>query len=299
MQYSMEQRRHFGELIRKESAKKKTVWPDDYRAFRDLVTITEMTVPGRNGDIPVYVIEPRDVPAPSALHINLHGGGWIKPHGERDLMFCAMLAASVPCTVVDVDYRTTDMCRYPVPYDDCYDAAVWACENAERFDAQRSKVTVGGHSAGASMAASCVIRGRETGEFLPCGQTLDYGNFDLGVPPEEKPLIPGGRLSPDRMRMSVSLLTEDDPDVLGSPYCSVLKAPDSMLEGLPETLIISAGKCPFRAEDAEYAERLEKCGVPVTQRCFMESDHGFVISLEGEWREAQDLTVRWLKERVK
>ena len=188
---------------------------------------------------------------------------------------------------------------YPVPFDECYDAAVWVSRHAGEFGGDAGRLTLGGHSAGATMTASAVLRGQAEGTLSPRGQVLDYGNYDLLTPPEQKIHDPSTRLSPRRMKMSVSLLTEDDPEILASPYCSLLQAPDAMLRGLCDTAILSAGKCPFRRENERFADRLEQNGVKVVRRCFEESDHGFVISLNGEWREAQDWIVQILCEMQK
>ena len=82
------------------------------------------------------------------------------------------------------------------------------------------------------------------------------------------------------------------------PYASPVYAPERMLAGLPDTLVISAGEDSLCAEDEEFALRLARSGVTVTLRRFTDSLHGFVINRRCEWEAAEELIVRFIKQHV-
>src|SRR5690606_10103793 len=82
------------------------------------VTVTDRTVPGPAGDIPVKVFTPRgDGPFP--LLVYFHGGGWVigSPNTHRKL--CAELAEGAGVVVVSVDYRLAPEHPAPASLDDC------------------------------------------------------------------------------------------------------------------------------------------------------------------------------------
>ena len=56
------------------------------------------------------------------------------------------------------------------------------------------------------------------------------------------------------------------------------------------------GNDNFRFEDAEYAKRLSMAGVKVTAKCFLNSNHGFIVHCTEEWEEGQDLVIAMLRQ---
>lgn len=50
------------------------------------------------------------------MFINIHGGGYIYPSNEKDIMYCAHIAAAICGIVVNVEYITTDRAPYLQPW---------------------------------------------------------------------------------------------------------------------------------------------------------------------------------------
>jgi acetyl esterase/lipase len=99
--------------------------------------------------------------APGAHHvpvfINIHGGGWT--HGYKEWMgFMAPPIVSLPAIYVALDYRLAPDHRYPAPLEDCLDALAWVHQNIARHGGDPDRIHVGGHSAGAQLAALMVLR---------------------------------------------------------------------------------------------------------------------------------------------
>ena len=136
-------------------------------------------IPGRNGEIPLRIVEPEGGARGAYLH--LHGGGWTL--GAADLQDPALKAAAdaTGLAMVSVDYRLAPEHPYPAGPDDCEDAALWLLEH---FDGRRG---IGGESAGAQLAVVTLVRLRDRHGIAPRGAfhaaNLVFGPFDLtGTP---------------------------------------------------------------------------------------------------------------------
>ncbi|GGF37807.1 alpha/beta hydrolase fold domain-containing protein [Subtercola lobariae] len=122
--------------------------------------------------------------ASADIFVWMHGGGFTG--GDLDMpesdWVCRELAARTGRTVIAVDYRlaTPDGPHYPIPSDDV--VAVWraASANPRSFTAHSavgesgSRISMGGASAGANLAAGAVFRLRDAGHPLPDSVVLVY-----------------------------------------------------------------------------------------------------------------------------
>lgn len=110
--------------------------------------------------------------------MHIHGGGWICGNAQSDEKLCQALAERAGVTVASVDYRLAPEYPYPIPIQDCLQAAQWlAAHSQEQFGTDRLAIT--GCSAGAHLAAMTLLKlGRR---FQAAA--LYYGVFDLGLTP--------------------------------------------------------------------------------------------------------------------
>ena len=53
----------------------------------------------------------------------------------------------------------------PAPLDDCYAALAWFHENSEELGVDRSRIGIGGESAGGGLAAALAINARDAGKY--------------------------------------------------------------------------------------------------------------------------------------
>lgn len=140
----------------------------------------------------------------------------------------------------------------------------------------------------ACLSAAIALRAAATHDFALCMQLLDYSALD-----NYQSVLPDGN---ERSRVFSKLYSDGDDQVLKNPYCSPYFATDEMIKGLPQTVIINAGHCPFKKDNEAYGLRLAAVGNEVTIKCFMDSPHGFTIRMAGEWQEAQAFIVRKINE---
>lgn len=286
-----EQKTELALKLRTTSVAREHITPE-YKRNLDLAVREEYNVPSGDKTVKCYVFTAKNRTAGCPVHINVHGGGFVRPHVLRDEIYSSKVADGIRGIVVDVDYRLAPEYPFPTAFEECYDVCRWVFTMLETWDADGSRISMGGHSAGANLTAAVCLKANQAGDFKLCLQVLDYGAFDLVTDPADKPEADSNMIPAERGRMFNTAYTDGQPEVLKSIYCSPLLADDKQLNGLPNALVISAGKDNFRFEDERYAIRMAAAGVTVTVKRFLESCHGFIVHCTEEWEEAQALIIR-------
>lgn len=264
--------------------------PEEYQAFLNKVKQEELILPLDAPAAPVRLVisTALDKMDGCPVHVNMHGGGFVFPQDHDDDMYCAHVAAGIHGIVVDIDYAVSWDHPFPTAFEQSYAVVKWVFSQCEAWGADPNRVSVGGHSAGGCLSAAIALRAAATHDFSLCMQLLDYSALNNYLP-----VLPGGN---ERSCAFSKLYSDGDDRVLKLPYCSPYYATDEMLKGLPQTVIINAGLCPFKKDNEEYGIRLAAAGNEVTIKCFMDSPHGFTIRMAGQWQEAQEFIIRKLNE---
>ena len=269
----------------------------EYRENLKLVVKETVAVPAGNGDeVVCQVFTSRSRTACCPVHINVHGGGFVRPHVERDEIYSAKVADGIGGIVVDVDYKLAPEYPFPVAFDECYAVCRWVFTRLKDWDADENRVSMGGHSAGANLTAAVALKANTTGDFRLCLQVLDYGCYDMVTDPSNKKDARTSMIPVERNRMFTEAYTNGDPEVAKNPWCSPLMAEDEKLKGLPTALVVCAGKDNFRFEDYDYAIRMAALGTTVIVKCFCESNHGFVVHCTEEWEAGQRLVIDTIRQ---
>jgi acetyl esterase len=192
----------------------------------------------------------------------LHGGGWcVGTLEERDPR-CREISAGATCTVASVDYRMAPENAYPVPGEDCYAALCWLVDHAEELGIDPDRVSIGGESAGANLAAVVCLMARDRQGPAIRHQWLDVPATDLTLAQPSVHDVPDGHL------LDLATIHEyldayliGDRSKATEPYASPLHAED--LTGLPPAWIMSAEYDKLRDDGVAYAAALKEAGVPV------------------------------------
>lgn len=97
------------------------------------VTEEEIFIPVRDGhELRALVYRPKMAPVSgSALVILLHGGGFRIGNAEMEAAGCISAAQAYGCVSVSLEYRLAPEFKFPVPYEDCWDALKWVSECLE------------------------------------------------------------------------------------------------------------------------------------------------------------------------
>jgi len=208
------------------------------------------------------------------VHLYYHGGGWVLGDLDSHDWVCRKIANGAQCAVVSVDYRMSPEHVFPAAYDDSMLALKWVIDNAARLKVDPARISVGGDSAGGSLAAAVAIGARDAGMPKLRAQILVYPAVDLSMSGDyygrfTKDLI----LTDETMVWFIGLYVPDKAmrkDWRASPLLA------KSLEKLPETLVILAGFDPLCAEGEVYAKKLAEAGVKVTTHMYPGQPHGFV-----------------------
>ena len=268
-------------------------YPEEIKAFEKLAHVEKITREVKGKAFTVYQCIPEKMDKDAPLFVNIHGGGWYIGHEDNDLYFSCWLAEKIRGAVLSVDYTTSDKEPWDVMFEQCYDTLKYAFEKAESLGCSKEKISVGGYSAGGHLTAGLALKAAEAGYHLK-SQIICYAPLDMiekEKPDTDNPMEKRMHL---RTHCFFELLFRREQEYFANPFANPSIASDEMLKKLPQTLVITAGKCGFRFENETYAFRAAAQGVPVSIKRFTEARHGFIPHFVDYWEEAADLMVKFL-----
>ncbi|WP_432121478.1 alpha/beta hydrolase [Streptomyces sp. S1] len=245
----------------------------------------EETVEAAGRRVPVRILTPAGGP-PRGVHLDVHGGGFFMDsaaHGDRRNR---ALADALRVAVVGVDYRLAPEHPWPAAPDDCEAAALWLAEEAgARFGT--SRLTIGGSSAGATLALVTLLRLRDRGAVGRfAGAALQFGTYDLSA------RTPAGRRIADEYFLRAYAGHVEDrtvPDV--SPVYGAL-------DGLPPVLLVVGDEDVLLEDNLALAGRLSSAGNDVELRIYPGAPHGFTGHPTAMAGTALDGVDSWLRDRI-
>src|SRR5262245_41198431 len=107
--------------------------------------------------VPVRIYRPQQ--AQGAI-VWMHGGGFVMGDLDTEHPWAARLADGAGAVVISVGYRLAPENRFPAAVYDAYAALPWTAEHAAELGIAPDRIAVGGHSAGARLAAAVALRAR-------------------------------------------------------------------------------------------------------------------------------------------
>lgn len=232
---------------------------------------TDYRITVEDGEITVRVYFP-DVPTPVPCHVHLHGGGFWTGTLDHSDPLCRAIAADAACAVASVEYRLAPEHPFPAAPNDCYAALEWLAKKSDALGIDRSRLSIGGMSAGGNLAAVVALMARDRGGPGLVLQILETPVTDLTM---SKPSVTtngrGYLLTREAMEQYRSYYLTDNA-LVTHPYVSPLYASD--LSGLPAALVLTAEFDPLRDESEAYARRMSEAGVDVQLHRFDGHLHG-------------------------
>ena len=235
----------------------------------------DLDAPGNGGPIPLRLYRSAasqpDALLPCLLY--LHGGGWILGDLDTHEAICRRLANASGGAVVAVHYRLAPEHRYPAAIDDCVSAFSYVTEMAPALGIDRSRIAVGGDSAGGNMAAVLALMGRDGALPRAVFQLLIYPVVDLTMKGAGYERVTSGvPLTAATMRYFIGHYLPDVADRSDWKASPILAADFS---GLPPAFVTTCAHDPLCEEGRAYARKLDEAGVSVTELHLNDQLHGF------------------------
>ena len=271
--------------------------PAQCRAFAGLADMETVERPAVCGfPYKLYVFTAKNKKPGSPLHVNIHGGGWLVGHMPNDTLWSAWLAEQIGGVVVDVDYTTTEFASFPVPMEQCLDAARYAFDHAREWDCDPGRVSCGGYSAGGQLTMSLTLTAMMRGEKLPfCLLINGYGPNEMRYDEDVLQIPEYWKTREHRNAGFGVLMTDDHAELMNDPTIDFMMAPEAALAALPPTMILGAASDVFRFQNLEQGKRLAELGVEVTMKIFPGAVHGFIPHFMPCWKEAAAMIVKAIR----
>ena len=211
--------------------------------------------------------------------VYFHGGGWVIGDTDTHDNICRYICKKLNMKIFSVNYRLSPEYKFPIPFNDCFDAYEWISNNAVVLEIDSEMISVGGDSAGGNLAASICIQRNKENKTLPNAQLLIYPATDLRLVTNSmtKDCSEGFVLTEELMKWFVDHYL-DSAELKNDPRVSPLLA--EKFEGLPPALIITAGFDPLRDEGLQYSEKLKQENVTIVYKEYPTYIHGFFNMLQ-------------------
>lgn len=260
---------------RSESAQNPLQMSNVTARVREPVETTDFRVPVSGGEITVRRYRPRRSQQHEQVlpvHVFMHGGSfWLGSVAEYEPL-CRWYAARADCAVISVEYRLAPEWPHPTAVEDCYAALCWVAASATALGVDAHRLSVGGVSAGGTLAAVISMLARDRSGPPIVLQVLEIPATDLTMSCASIEEFGEGYSLTKASLIEGYDFYLSDPSQARDPSVSPLWAPD--LRGLPPAYVVTCECDPLRDEGEAYARRLSESGVTVTTRRLSGHVHG-------------------------
>ena len=237
----------------------------------DIAVIRNLECEGPRGPIPLRLYDAREQRAAGPVMVFFHGGGFVLGDIETHEPFCAEIARALDMPVVSVVYPLAPAHPWPAGVEDAIPAARWVAESPAALGRTATGLLLCGDSAGGNFAIISSLALRDEPAAVPVlAQWAIYPAADpaRGYPSFED-FGEGYLLTREGMRWFDDCYRPDRHDWRYSPLVK-------SQEGMPPTLVLTAGLDPIRDQGRAYAAATIQAGVPTM---FIEARgniHGFI-----------------------
>ena len=240
----------------------------------DDVTTTSLTISARDGAFLDAHLHRPAAPVCAGVVLFFHGGGWTIGDVPSYDHLTRFFAHEGKLAVISVEYRLGPEHRFPVAFDDGFDALRWLQGNAIQLGLDPARIAVCGDSAGGAIAAALSAYALENGLERPAFQYLIYPPLDATERfPSRRHFTKGAPLTPALRTWFANNFFRSPADAT-HPYVTQIDAPNPQL--LPPTYFQAAGYDPLVDEGRYYAERAQAAGAQIVYDLRPTLAHGFV-----------------------
>ena len=228
----------------------------------------------KNGLVNSRIYRPRgnDIQLPCLIY--MHGGGWIIGDLDSHDEVCVDIALDGDCQVISLDYGLSPENKFPKALYQCHEIFNEVFENADAFNIDKKRLSIGGDSAGGNLALSTTLLMMKNGSPLPLYQFLIYPCIDKDfdsysyIKHSEAPFLT------KKMMLWFFDTYLHGPEDYSNP--SVFPILEKNFSGMPKTVLLNAELDPLATEGRKLAKRLIDDGVPVFHNEAQSLIHGFI-----------------------
>ena len=240
------------------------------------VSIEDTTIELLGNSLKARIYRPASKEHPKPAVLFFHQGGLVIMDHLTDNHFCSLLAERCGAVVFSLDYRLCPENTFPAPIQDA--KALWehvqACSNEYGVDPAR--VALAGDSAGGLISSTLALILRDEGGRQPRALCLAYPWVTTNN--DDQPSLSSCAntfpLTADTMNFFNSQVFPNDLNK-DHPWANPLRA--ESVQGLPATIIGTAGFDPIRDQGNAFAARLMDSGNEVTHFCFESLTHSYLM----------------------
>ncbi|TXN29495.1 alpha/beta hydrolase [Lacisediminihabitans profunda] len=238
------------------------------------VTIRDVSIPTRHGDIPARLYRPEGMPKGGLVWA--HGGSFIG--GNLDMPeahWVSLAVASRGFAVLSVEYtKALHGVHFPAPSIDLLEAWNWAVDN---LGVSLASLHLGGASAGANLAAGVGVRLRDGQGKLPASLVLVYPQVHTVLPEGSAAARAAAETVPAEHRFPQTMVSAIAANYLGSeqdPTNPYAYAGSAELAGMPPMFILNSERDEHRYSGEEFARQAMDAGVWINVVYEPGSTHG-------------------------
>nr|AIW81389.1 esterase [uncultured bacterium TB310_p] len=237
----------------------------------ELAVIRDISISGPAGTIPARLYDARERRDAGPVMVFFHGGGFVI--GDLDVYqpYCAEVARQLDIPVISVDYRLAPEHPFPAASDDCESAARWVAESPAELGLEVTGLVLSGDSAGGNLTIVTSMALRDKPAAVPV--IVQYPIYPAVSQSDDwqsaRDYADGYLLTADGMAWFFDHYNPVADDYRSTPL-------DHDQQGMPPTLLVTAGLDPLRDQGAAYAEALKTAGVPVEYHNAEGTIHGFI-----------------------
>ncbi|MCI9111445.1 MAG: alpha/beta hydrolase [Eubacterium sp.] len=258
------------------------------------VKVSKKKIDVGDAQINALFYEPVDCDEHAPLLVYFHGGAFSYKAAPYHFRLVKDYSVKAKCKVLMIDYRLAPKYKYPIPVKDCYISLEYAVNNASVLGIDKSRIAVGGDSAGGSLAASVALLARDRGLINLCGQMLIYPVLDKRINSASMKRFTDTPVWNSTLTKKMMPIYFPTLDVELAEYASVVEVEN--LCNLPSTYIETAEFDCLHDDGINYAKRLNDSAVDVELYETKGTMHGFDIAGKSSiTAESMEKRIRFLK----
>ena len=203
-----------------------------------------------------------------------HGGGFVFGSPEITLPTAQKLAEDIGCLIILLDYRLAPEHPFPAALEDGLSVLSWLEANAERLRLDKTRIAIGGDSAGGGHAVVLTAAVQAKDGIKPSSLFLAYPMLDneTGIDGDSGTSI----WTPANNRFGWDSYLGND-DIAGKIASGAVPSKIKNLQNFPPTFLATGTLDLFFEENLTFGENLQNQGVEVEQHIFEGAYHAFDV----------------------